>query len=391
MIEPLDGFYTGAWGKVTVMTVRVADIIKIMEKIAPARLAESWDNPGLQMGHRAWPVKKIWIALDPTTDVVRAACENKVDMLITHHPALFKPLKMIDFSRPVGSIIKMAAEKKLSVFSAHTNLDSVRGGINDMLAEQLGLINLRPLVPSMQPERVKLVIYVPEDHEEPVLNALMNSGSGTIGNYTCCSFRTRGRGTFKPGPGTRPYDGRTGELAQVNEIRLETVVERGEVPGVLAHLKESHPYEEMAYDVYPLIDQAGPDGLGRVGEVKKRMTLEALASDIKKRLGLKNIRVAGRPEMEITSAAICTGSGSGLLNDFISCNAQVFISGDLKYHDARDIQEYGLGLIDIGHFTSEHLMVQELKVRLERVLKEEKKTVRVDACPFEEDPYYNIS
>jgi dinuclear metal center YbgI/SA1388 family protein len=265
------------------MVATVADIIQVMDQLAPPSLAEDWDNVGLQVGDRRWPVRIVGVALDPTPKVVQAGCEMKVNMLVTHHPLIFNPLKSIDFSNPIGSIIDRAAQQRMTIFSAHTNLDKTKGGLNDILARKIGLKNLQILEPEKEPDR-----------------------------------------------------------------RV---------------------------------------GTGRIGTLESPIKLENFALEIKKKIGLKNIKFVGKPDLMINKVAICTGSGSGLLEPFFSSGAQVYISGDLRYHDARDTEALGLGLVDVGHFSSEYLMVGELVKRLKQIFSQKKIGVEVKACGIEKDPF----
>ena len=379
------------------MTVTVADIIRIMETLAPSRLAETWDNAGLQVGRKDWPVRRVWVALDPTPDVMAAASEKGADLLITHHPLIFKPLKSVDFSTPAGSIILMASQHQMAIFSAHTNLDNVAGGVNDVLASKIGLKNLEILGKAMEPEICKLVVYVPAEYEQKILNALFETSAGSIGEYSCCSFRNRGKGTFRPGPLAKPFAGEAGKISHADEVRIETVVAQNDVTRVTEYIKDIHPYETMAYDVYPIQNSEFriPDsnriqGLGRIGELDEKMDLASFALKIKEILGLESVKVAGKPDLPVTRAALCTGSGSSLMNIFFSSGAEVYISGDLRYHDARDAEAQGRGLIDIGHFASEFMIVEVLADRLGKILHEAGMDVTVEACRLEEEPFVSV-
>jgi len=369
------------------MNVKIADIIKVMEGFAPSRLAEEWDNVGLQIGQKEWPVRNIWVALDPLPEVVGAACENNVDLLITHHPLIFQPLKSIDINTPVGSAIQTAIRNQLSIFVAHTNLDSVKDGVNDLLAARIGLKNLKVLGRAFEPESCKLVVYVPVEYEKKVLDALFETEAGKIGSYTCCSFRNEGKGTFRPGISAKPVYGKIGEISHTNEVRIETIVYRDNLQSVIEQLRESHPYETMAYDVYPLSMSENGQGLGRIGELDNDTELYSLALMVKKKLGIESVKVSGRYELPVNKVAICSGSGSGLIRDFLSSAAQVYISGDLRYHDARAVEAANLGLIDIGHFASEHLIVEGLAKRLLEIFSENGIDVKVEACGLEKDPF----
>jgi dinuclear metal center YbgI/SA1388 family protein len=380
------------------MSVILKDIIKIIEGFAPPHLAEEWDNIGLQVGQKDWPIRRIWIALDPLPDVVKAACQSKVDLLITHHPLIFKPLKSIEFNTPIGHIIHHAVQTHLSIFSAHTNLDSVANGVNDLLAYEIGLNHLKVLGNSKYPNYSKLVFYVPVEYEKKILQRIFETQTGVIGEYSCCSFRNPGKGTFKPSDTATPFIGEAGEISHAEEVRIEILAKEDEIAGVIQRVKAEHPYEVMAYDVYPLRNpefdiqkQEKTEGLGRIGDLDHEMDLASFALNIKEKLGLKSVRIAGKPDMLVKKVAICSGSGSGLMREFLLSGAQVYVSGDLRYHDARDAEAAQLGLIDIGHFASEHLIVRELGARLQESLSEAKMNVTVEVCGLEKDPFYVYS
>jgi dinuclear metal center YbgI/SA1388 family protein len=362
------------------MSVTVSDIIRLMDEIAPQRLAEKWDNSGLQIGDRNWPVRSIMVSLDPLPEVVADACRKKTDLLITHHPVIFKPLSIIDFSTPLGSIIQRSVRNKMALFAAHTNLDSVSGGINDMISEKIGLQNLTVLSNPEQVEKFKLVFFVPADHEKNILEILFQTKAGIIGNYTCCSFRNPGTGTFYPGSSARPFSGSIGKLSHADEVRIETVVCRQDLDDVVTLLKKHHPYETMAYDIYPLIPEKGNQGLGRVGFLPERLRLDQFSNQVGKALNLKHVRIAGDPGLMVEKVAVCSGSGSSLLGDFLSSGAQVFISGDMRYHDARTAEENSVGIMDVGHFGSEHLVVDFLVRKLRDAIGAKGMDVSVEAC-----------
>ncbi len=372
------------------MVATVADIVKTMETIAPPWLAEKWDNVGLQIGQKEWSVNTIWIALDPSYDVVHDACSHGVDLLITHHPLIFQPLKSINLNTGVGSIIQMAIKHQMAIFSAHTNLDSTTDGLNDVLANRIGLRNLRVLGKSKETAICKLVIYVPSEYEQVVLKAIFETSAGEMGPYTCCTFRNNGKGTFRPGPSAKPFAGQIDETSAVDEIRIETVVQNKDLNDVIEHIKKKHPYETMAYDLYPLLPFESQQGLGRIGELDESIDLVSFALSIKKKLGLSTVKIAGNLDLPVTIAAICAGSGSSLMDEFFSSGAHVYVSGDLRYHDARSIEDANLGLIDIGHFASEHLIVDVLRDRLSMHLNETGIDVKVEACTLENDPFVRL-
>jgi dinuclear metal center YbgI/SA1388 family protein len=321
---------------------------------------------------------------------VAAACASNTDLLITHHPLTLSPYKTIDFETPLGAIIQQAAQNRLAIFSAHTNLDSARGGLNDLLASRLSLKNQTRLLPAETHDDCKLVVYAPIEHEKAVLRALLEAGAGTIGGYTSCSFRNQGTGTFKPGLEAQPYSGVHGTLSQADEVRSEALVQKKQLSHVISHVRGHHPYETMAYDIYPLVSIESSEGLGCIGDFEDPIELQPLALQIKEMMGLQTVRLAGRPDLKVERAAVCSGSGASLLPLFLATEAQVFISGDWRYHDARQVEASNRGLIDIGHFASEHIIVKDLTRRLLNELEEAGLSVTVEACELEKDPFHTV-
>jgi dinuclear metal center YbgI/SA1388 family protein len=273
------------------MTVFVEDICHVMEAIAPARLAESWDNVGLQVGHRRWPVQIVMVALDPLTAVVAAACRAGAGLLVTHHPLVFKALKRVDLETPTGAIVDMALTHRLAIFSAHTNLDSAADGLNDLLARRIGLAPISALASA---------------------------------------------------------DGR-----------------------LAAKLTAASP----------------PEGIGRVGMLPEALPLAVLARQVQDRIQTAQVRYAGQKDLAVRRVALCSGSGGSLLETFAESDCEAFISGDLRYHDARWAEETGRGLIDIGHFASEHLIVTDLAHRLQVALDRRGLKVEVQAFEGETEPF----
>jgi len=372
------------------MKATVADIIEVMGAIAPTRLAEAWDNVGLQVGQKDWPVKKIWIALDPSPDVVSAACQKNIDLLITHHPLIFKPLRSIDFNSATGNSIRLAAQNQLALFAAHTNFDSAAGGLNDTLAQRIGLANLKTLDKSGDSGIYKLVVCVPLKYEQEFLHAFVDNHTAEIRRYSDDAFKTRGRRILKPDSSDGLRDGNANDIFRSTQITFESVIHGGDLDGVIDKLMDIHPDMAVSYDIYPLQATNKEWGLGRIGELAKSQDLRSFALDIKKTLGLASVKVAGDLSLTITRAAVCTGSGSSLMKVFLASGAQAFISGDLHYHDAKEVQTAKRGLIDIGHFASEHLIIEVLAQRLSRLLTDKDFNVTVAAYRLEKDPFVSL-
>ncbi|GAB6094580.1 Nif3-like dinuclear metal center hexameric protein [Desulfatiferula olefinivorans] len=369
----------------------VADIVTLIEKhIAGPELAESWDNCGLQVGDRSFEVRKIITALDPLESVIDHACAMGADLLITHHPLIFKPLKSIDISSPVGRIVAKALTHRLAIYSAHTSYDSAQGGLNDVLGRKMGITDMRVLGRPAATEKAKLVIFAPQDHKENILGALSETTAGIIGNYTCCSFSCPGQGRFKPGDGARPFSGTVGQPAVVDEVRIETVVLKKDAARVVDYVARVHPYDTMAYDLYPLTCEDRSRGLGRLGVLDTPMSLAAFADRVKQALGIERVKVAGHMDLTVNKVALCSGSGSSLMGDFLKSTAQVYVSGDLHYHDARMVEDAGRALVDIGHFGSEIIMAEAMKEALASLSRQRGLSIEVQACKVERDPFQYI-
>jgi len=370
------------------MLITVNDIIGVMKKIAPPNLAESWDNVGLQVGDPQWPVQRIWVALDPIPEVIQAAIKQNIDLIITHHPLFFNPLKSINLSRPDSKIIADTITHQIAIFSAHTNLDKVTGGINDLLANKLQLMDVCPLIPDRFSDKAKLVVFTPKSHAQQIMDVLFEKNAGIIGHYSKCSFRNEGIGTFEPGELSNPCLGNKGEFEETDEYRIETIISFNDAPEILSHLEKNHPYETVAYDIYPLNQVSANQGLGRVGRLTSPMRLQELADHVIQRLNLSYVRIIGDPDLTVKQLAICSGSGGSLLKDVFSLGVQAYITGDLKYHDARNIEMHQMGAIDVAHFESEHIFIDDLVLKLQTVMDMRQWKVDILPCPVERNPFY---
>lgn len=366
---------------------KTADIVGIINKIAPVALAETWDNPGLQIGDPTAAVSRIMVALDPSPDVVDAALKASCQLLVTHHPLVFKPLSSISTTHPQGALIHRAIKAGLSIASLHTNYDIASGGLNDVLATRLGLCNCVPLKVTTVCEQVKLVVFVPPGHLDH-LRSTLSPFTVQQGNYSDCSFAAGGTGTFMPLEGARPFTGTAGELSRVQEERLELLVLRAQLPRVVKALLAAHPYEEPAFDIYPLLNEGERLGIGRIGRLPEPVLLGEYVGQLRNILAAPALRYAGDPARRISKVALCSGSGASLLREAVRSGADVLVTGDVKYHEARDAQDLGLAVIDAGHFPTEIIMVDEITARLGRELAAAGYTdCQVEACRTEADPF----
>ncbi len=366
--------------------VRVQDLLGLIHTLYPPELAAEWDNVGLQVGDPTARVERILVALDPGAAAVEAARAAGAELLITHHPLLFKPLRRLTPEDPTGRVVWQAVRGGVAIISAHTNLDTAADGLNCWLAERLGLTAVEPLQP-VAGQLLKLVVYVPAGHAEAVAEALFAGGAGQIGNYDQCSFRSAGLGTFRPGPGTQPFIGTAGRREEVEELRLETVVPRRRLSRVLERLTKAHPYEEIAYDLLPLANQLPGVGLGRIGRLSAPESLVDFAGRVRNALGCGPVRVVGALEGPVAKVALCGGSGASLIGEARRRGADVLLTGDVKYHEARQAEDLGLALIDAGHFATERLAAGELAARLGQVAAGRGWPLEITVFDGEQDPF----
>lgn len=368
-------------------TAKLSDILGIINKIAPPALAESWDNSGLQLGDPTAEVRRIMVALDASPAVVANALTSSCNLLVTHHPLIFKPLKSISTATPQGKLLHSAIAGGLGVISIHTSYDIAMDGLNDQLALRLEVGGSVPLKVTSSQELAKLVVFVPEAHLDQVRTALFPHAE-QLGAYRDCSFAGDGEGTFTPLEGADPFIGSIGSLERVREHRLELLVSRPNIGRAVKALMASHPYEEPAFDIYPLLNEGARLGLGRIGRLAHPVTLAEFAARAGERLGAPGLRYVGDPARTVTKVALCSGSGASLLREAARGGADCLVTGDVKYHDARDAEDMGIALIDAGHFPTEHIMVAHVSEQLQRLLGEAGYTdCRVLACDLEQEPF----
>lgn len=335
------------------------EFLSFMEEYAPKALACDWDNVGMLIDMGAVEYRKVMVALDLRQAVVEEALEQKVDLILTHHPVLFEPAKRLSVFNTEQQWLMMLIRNNISLFAAHTNLDSSEKGINRALADRLGLeeqISLDPREESFK----KLVVFVPESHFEKARKAITDAGAGHIGAYSACTFSAKGEGSFLPLEGTKPYIGSTGEFEKVEEHRLETIVPLSKLSAVLKVMLEAHPYEEVAYDLYDLKRKNDSVGLVRMGKLKEKMKGEAFAAYVKEKLGLPYVRIAGETSRSIQHVAVSSGAGFGSVESAKMAGAEAFVSAELKHHMALTAREEGVLLVDAGHYETEHIIVPHL-------------------------------
>ena len=343
---------------------RVAEIAAAVERLAPPALAEGWDNSGLQVGDPEARASRVLVALTPLPEVFEEAEEIGADFLLFHHPLIFTPLKSLDTGSQPGALLARAVRGDHAVYAAHTNYDAAPDGVSAALATALGLGG--PLrVVSPRGSLRKLVVFVPEENAESVADALAGAGAGVIGDYTRCTFRTSGTGTFLPGEGTDPYLGERGRLEETREIRLETVIPAHAARRAVAAATAAHPYEEVALDVYPVDGFPKDCGYGRIGTLPRPLTAEELCERVSDALG-SPARLVADPEQgrRIERVAALGGSGGSFIPEAASSSVGAYVSGDLSYHDALLAESLGLAAIDAGHAATELPSLEPLARRL---------------------------
>lgn len=341
------------------------EIIQLLEQFAPKHLAMEGDPIGLQIGSLNKPVQRVMVTLDVLEEVVDEAISKNVDLIIAHHPPLYRPLKQIITDQAQGRIVEKCLKHDIAIYAAHTNLDIATGGVNDWLSEALGLQEIDVLVPTYEEALKKLVVYVPETHAYAVREAIGNAGAGHIGNYSHCTFNSRGIGTFLPEEGANPFIGEKGTLEEVEEVRIETIFPASLQKKVIAAMWKAHPYEEVAYDVYPLENKGRTWGLGRIGYLPEEMTLRAFAEHVKKALGVQTVRVVGNLYDKVKKVAVIGGDGNKYIRQAKMSGADVYVTGDVYYHVAHDAMALGLHIVDPGHH-AEKVMKQGLARFLEQ-------------------------
>lgn len=368
--------------------VQVKDIIHIMEMWAPLHLAESWDNPGLMVGNPEQVVKGILTTLDVTEEAIDYAVNHDCNLIISHHPLIFKGLKRVDARTAQGAMVTRLIKEDIAVYSAHTNLDIAPGGLNDMLAKALGLEGCSGFIKTGEDRQYKLVTYVPTDYADAVRDAMAGAGAGHMGNYSHCSFSAHGEGRFQPEAGAQPFIGQEGLLEVVREIRIETLVPENRINPVLEALQEAHPYEEVAYDLFALAAPSHAYSLGRIGYLPREMNRETFTNYLAHCLPQASIRLGGSKKDYIKKVALCSGAGAEFLEQAKKAGVDAYITGDVKYHDAQRAKELQLLLVDAGHFGTEAMVADGIKAKLENQLGELGKSIHIVANEIQKDFFF---
>jgi dinuclear metal center YbgI/SA1388 family protein len=344
----------------------VATILDFLDRSMPPSLAAEWDNVGLLLGERGAAVTRVLTCLTVTPESAAEAVEDGAQLIVTHHPVLFRAVKRLTDATSEGRMLLSLVRAGVAVYSPHTAFDNADGGINETLALRLGLTNLVPLRRRDDARSCKVVVFVPDKDLARVSDALFAAGAGKIGQYRECSFRFAGTGTFFGTDATNPTVGAKGRREEVSEWRLEVVSPERGVEAVVAALRKAHSYEEPAYDVYPLKPSASALGEGRVGELKKSMPLRKLARAAKAVLNAGAVQVVGDGDRDVKRVAVACGAAGEFLSDAARAKADVFLTGEMRFHDYLDAQARGVALLLPGHYATERFGVEELAERISR-------------------------
>ncbi len=342
----------------------IGDVIEALERIAPAGLAEEWDNVGLLLGDPAAPCDRAAVSLEPDRRALARAARAGAQLLVSHHPAIFHPLARLTAEPAGGALLLDAARQGVALAAAHTNWDAAPGGVNDVLADLLGLRNTEPVAASAASVSAKIVVFTPPADLEAVLRALGAGGAGAIGRYRDCSFRAPGTGAFRPLRGARPTVGRVGRREEAAELRVEAVVPLALVGQATAAVRAAHSYEEPAIDVYELEPARPALGLGRAGDLPRPAQARRLVARIKKLLRVEHVRAAGDLRRRVERVAVMGGSGGDYVAHALRRGCQLYLTGDVSYHQALDAAAAGLVVIDAGHAATEAPAMPVLARRL---------------------------
>lgn len=336
--------------------MKIKDVIRHIENFAPLNYQESYDNAGLIVGDSNMELKGIIICLDSIEAIVDEAIEHGCNMIVAHHPILFSGIKKLNGKNYIERVIIKAIKNDIAIYAAHTNLDNVQMGVNRIITEKLNLQNAKILSPKKGLLK-KLHVFVPKTHINEVEQALFEAGAGHIGNYSECAFQYEGKGSFKGDDNTNPFVGKPGERHYEEEVKIEVVYPKVQEGKILQALNNAHPYEEVAYDIYALENKYDVIGSGMIGTLEEPMEAETFLNYLKEKMNVEMIRHTDLLGKKIKKVALCGGSGSFLLNNAISKGADIFITGDFKYHQFFDAEEKII-IADIGHYESEQFTNQ---------------------------------
>lgn len=349
--------------------MKVKDIAETIEKLVPLKLALDWDNAGLLIGDTKKQVKNVLLTIDITNEVLSEARKLKTDLIISYHPVIWDGLKKITSVGP-DSVVFELIRSNIAVFSVHTALDIAEGGVNDALSEIVGINDGKPIGDFVEGcgDMYKLVVFIPVDSAQKVANAIFQAGAGLMGNYSHCGFTAQGQGSFLPLDGAKPAIGKKGTLEKVTEMRFETIVPAEKLNDVITAMKKAHPYEVPAFDCFKLYNERGKFGLGRIGKLKKPASLGKIITKIQKQTGARTIGIVGKDKRLVRTAAVCAGYCGKIINQVIAARADLYLTGELKHHQALAAQQANVTCLCLGHSVSERFMLKKFANRLQKTL-----------------------
>lgn len=345
--------------------IPLSNITCFLERLAPLHLAAEWDNVGLLLGDAEAPVQRVMTCLTVTPESAEEARAEGAQLIVTHHPILFRAVKRLTSATPEGRMLYALARAGVAVWSPHTAFDNTAGGINELLARRLGLNHIRPLQPQEERRQSKIVVFVPDADLGKVSDALFQSGAGVIGQYSQCSYRLAGTGTFFGSDAANPTVGQKGRREEVSEWRLEVLCPEEKVDQAVRAMRQAHSYEEPAFDVYPLRPGPGKLGVGRLGELPQPAALNDFARTVRERLGARSVQIVGDPAGSVQKVAIVCGAGADLIPR-AARQADVLLTGEARFHDCLTARALGLALVLPGHYATERCGVEELAGTLQK-------------------------
>lgn len=349
--------------------MQLQEIVKVLEGMAEPALALDWDNVGLLVGERTQSVGKVLFTIDLTRAVLTEAQEAGVELIVAYHPPIWDAVKRVVAGEGSCPLLHEVIRSGMAIYALHTALDVVDGGVNDLLARAIGIGEPRPLAEQVYGEGrfAKVIVFVPEPDVERVSEAMFAAGAGCVGRYDRCSFRGRGTGTFRGGPGTQPVIGKRGRFEEVDECRLETIVPRRKLGAVVEAMRAAHSYEEVAYDVVSLLEPPASLGLGRFGDLAEATAVGRMVETVKRALKVKTVGIIGPKRGQVRRAAVGAGSCGTLYREALARGCDFYLTGELKHHQALEIQETGkMTAVCVGHSNSERLALPVMAGKLRR-------------------------
>ncbi|MDI6853620.1 MAG: Nif3-like dinuclear metal center hexameric protein [Deltaproteobacteria bacterium] len=371
----------------TSMAPQVKDILDCLNKAYPFAWASPEDRVGLQVGHPEAPVSRVLVALEASPEVIAEAREAGAEMLLTHHPLIYRPVAEIREDEPGGKLLTEIIRAGLAAAACHTNLDVAPHGLNDYLAALLGLTEVQSFAESKRETLYKLAVFVPVGYEDRVRQAMFDDRVGVIGNYSCCSFAARGQGTYLPGEGARPFKGELATLSRAEESRLEVLTPESRLPQALERLKAAHPYEEVAYDLYPLKNPGLSLGFGRLGRWPEPLAFPEAIAKVKEAFGVGMVKLWGRPPAAVERLAVMGGSGGDFAGEAERQGAQLFVTGEVRHHQMMPGRGQDFAVAEVGHFASEVVFIPKWAEQFEKFCQQNGLAIQARAATAERTPF----